>query len=91
MGILFIIFGCGVLVGPASTSVWWTGLLIGAVCLYDWSHKKWVGSVWIMGSCRSFLWLVAGSAAGAETMNQLSVCSLCVGGYVVGISLFARK
>ena len=91
MGILFILFGGGILVGPASTSVWWTGLLIGAVCLYDWCHKKWVGSVWIMGSCRSFLWLVAGSAAGAETMNQVIVGSLCVGGYVVGISLFARK
>jgi 4-hydroxybenzoate polyprenyltransferase len=44
-----------------------------------------------MGSCRTFLWLVAGSAGGAEIMDAVMVCSLCLGGYVVGISLFARN
>jgi 4-hydroxybenzoate polyprenyltransferase len=91
MGILFIIIGGGVLVGLSAASMLWTGLLIGAICLYDWCHKKWIGSVWIMGSCRTFLWLVAGSAGSAEIMNTVTVCSLCVGGYVVGISLFARN
>jgi 4-hydroxybenzoate polyprenyltransferase len=79
------------LVGLSAASILWTGLLIGAICLYDWCHKKWIGSVWIMGSCRTFLWLVAGSAGSAEIMNTVTVCSLCVGGYVVGISLFARN
>jgi 4-hydroxybenzoate polyprenyltransferase len=91
MGILFLVIGGGVLVGLSAASILWTGLLIGAVCLYDWCHKKWVGSVWIMGSCRTFLWLVAGSAGSAEIMNTVIICALCVGGYVVGISLFARN
>ena len=65
--------------------------LIGAVILYDWLHKKWVGSVWIMGSCRTFLWCVAASAGGLEISNPVWVGSLFVGAYVVGISLFARN
>ena len=67
------------------------GCLIGSVILYDWLHKKWVGSVWIMGSCRTFLWCVAASTGGLEISNPIWVCSLCVGAYVVGISLFARN
>ena len=43
------------------------------------------------GELPNFLWLVAGSAGSAEIMNTVTVCSLCVGGYVVGISLFARN
>ena len=91
MGTLFIVVGGAILVGLAAASPLWSVSLIGAVCLYDWCHKKWVGSVWIMGSCRIFLWLVAGSAGGAEIMDTVMVCSLCLGGYVVGISLFARN
>ena len=90
MGILFIVVGGGVLLVGLSSPLW-TTFLIGAVCLYDWCHKKWVGSVWIMGSCRTLLWLVAGSAGSAEIMDTVMVCSLCLGGYVVGISLFARN
>jgi 4-hydroxybenzoate polyprenyltransferase len=91
MGTLFIVVGGAILVALAAASPLWTGSLIAGVCLYDWCHKKWVGSVWIMGSCRTFLWLVAGSAGGAEIMDAVMVCSLCLGGYVVGISLFARN
>ena len=91
MGILFIVVGGAILLELAAASPLWTTFLIGAVCLYDWCHKKWVGSVWIMGSCRTLLWLVAGSAGGAEISDPVMVCSLCLGGYVVGISLFARN
>ena len=44
-----------------------------------------------MGSCRTFLWLTAASAGGMQIMNPVLVGSLCVGSYIVGISLFAPK
>ena len=39
-----------------------TGLLLGAVVFYDLYHKRWEGSVIIMGACRLLLYLVAASA-----------------------------
>ena len=91
VGGAFVLIGGLLLSGFASCSMPLVGCLIGSVILYDWLHKKWVGSVWIMGSCRTFLWCVAASAGGLEISNPIWVCSLCVGAYVVGISLFARN
>lgn len=91
VGILFLLIGGSVLVGVASCSLPLVGSLLGAVCLYDLVHKKWSGSVWVMGSCRTFLWLAAASAGGMEIMDPVLVGSLCIGMYVVGISLFARN
>lgn len=69
----------------------WVLLLVGAVLIYDILHKKWKGTVWIMGSCRTLLWLVAGTA-GHNSVLELNtlVLSIILGLYVVGISLFAR-
>ena len=91
VGIMFILIGGLLLLGLSFMSLPLVFCLIAAVLLYDWLHKKWIGSVWIMGSCRTFLWLVAASAGGTEISIPVWVGSLCVGGYVVGISLFARN
>ena len=91
VGIMFILIGGLLLLGLSSCSLPLVFCLIAAVLLYDWLHKKWIGSVWIMGSCRTFLWLVAASAGGQQISIPVWVGSLCVGGYVVGISLFARN
>ena len=91
VGIMFLLIGGLLLLGLSSCSLPLVFCLIAAVLLYDWLHKKWIGSVWIMGSCRTFLWLVAASAGGQQINIPVWVGSLCVGGYVVGISLFARN
>ena len=68
----------------------WLALLTTVILLYDAIHKKWSGSVWLMGSCRFFLWLTAASAAN-DDLAPLTLCwSGVVALYVVGISLFAR-
>ena len=90
-GIMFLLIGGLSLLGLSTCSLPLVVCLIAAVLLYDWLHKKWIGSVWIMGSCRTFLWLVAASAGGQQISIPVWVGSLCVGGYVVGISLFARN
>jgi UbiA prenyltransferase family protein len=40
-----------------------TGLLLGAIVFYDLYHKRWAGSVIVMGACRLLLYLMAASAA----------------------------
>ena len=37
------------------------------------------------------LWLTAASAGGMQIMNPVLVGSLCVGSYIVGISLFGAE
>lgn len=39
-----------------------TGLLLGAIVFYDLYHKRWEGSVIVMGACRLLLYLMAASA-----------------------------
>ncbi len=68
----------------------WLTLLVSVILLYDAIHKKWQGSVWLMGCCRFFLWLTAASAA-TQTMAPLTFCwAGIIALYVVGVSLFAR-
>ena len=84
MGGLILIFRAGC---PAL----WVLLLVVAVLVYDILHKKWKGSVWIMGSCRTLLWLVAGTAGDHSGLELNTVIiSTTLGLYVVGISLYAR-
>ncbi len=71
--------------------VWiWLVALTAVILLYDAVHKKWAGSVWLMGSCRFFLWLTAASAANEKLAPLTLAWSGVVALYVVGISLFAR-
>ncbi|WP_395742765.1 UbiA family prenyltransferase [Prosthecobacter sp.] len=39
-----------------------TGLLVGAIVFYDLYHKRWEGSVAVMGACRMLLYLMTASA-----------------------------
>ncbi len=38
------------------------GALMGAILFYNLYHKPWPGAVWVMGSCRTFLYLMTASA-----------------------------
>ena len=69
----------------------WLAVLAAVILLYDAIHKKWAGSVWLMGSCRFFLWLTAASAANENLAPLTFGWGGVVALYVVGISLFARN
>ena len=68
----------------------WLSLLTSLILLYDAVHKKWNGSVWLMGSCRFSLWITVASAANLEIAPLTFAWAGIVALYVVGISLFAR-
>ena len=67
----------------------WVLALVGAVLAYDLYHKPWAGSVLVMGSCRTFLYVAAASGAGGPTV-QVWKWGIVLGIYVVALSLVAR-
>lgn len=73
--------------------------LVGAIFLYDWLHKKWAGSVVIMGVCRGLVYFAAASAALASSpesslleSSAWPIWMMAVGMilYIAGITLTAR-
>lgn len=69
--------------------------LIAAILAYDWLHKKWKGSVFIMGLCRALVYMLGWTAARADM--QLSPTSpliyiLAAGSllYIAGLTFAAR-
>lgn len=90
VGFAELIAGSYLLLDFAEVSKVWLVALTVAILTYEAVHKKWSGAVWLMGSCRFFLWLLAASAAN-ESLAPLTIAwAGVVAFYVVGISLFAR-
>jgi len=91
----FLLGGFAMLVWGAGACSWLTGALVAAIVVYDLYHKPWLGSVFIMGSCRTFLYLASASAV-TGTLDLVSHAeviakAVALGGYVTGISLAARN
>ena len=57
-----MLFAGGVIALGFGANLQITGLLLGAVVFYDLYHKRWAGSVIVMGACRLLLYLMAASA-----------------------------
>lgn len=89
LGVALIVFGVGSLAG-AGVFVLWSLLLVAAVLVYDFLHKRWAPSVYVMGACRLLLYLCAASAAGEWWSLPVLVWGLAIGAYTVGITLVAR-
>ncbi|MCB1227503.1 MAG: UbiA family prenyltransferase [Verrucomicrobiales bacterium] len=85
-----LVAGAGVMIGPGGAAWSWVLGLVAVVLLYDAYHKPWAGSVWIMGACRTMLYLSAASSV-AESPLAVLAPALAIGAYVVGLSLVARR
>lgn len=69
--------------------------LVVMVILYDLVHKRWAGSVLLMGLCRALVYLGAGSAVASHTdaIDLPQKLHLIAGGavlYIAGLTLVAR-
>ncbi|HEY5232496.1 MAG TPA: UbiA family prenyltransferase [Verrucomicrobiae bacterium] len=67
--------------------------LVLAVCIviYDAMHKVFTASPWLMGLCRFWVYVIAGTA-GAEGLNGWPIwCGAALALYVVGLSCVARR
>ena len=65
-------------------------LLVAAIVLYDWMHKRTVLSPVLMACCRFLLYLLAGVAAGGGRDTALLWCAGALAAYIVGLSYLAR-
>lgn len=64
-------------------------VLIVLIMLYDWKHKQWNFSPWLMGGCRLLVYLTAGAVVGAWNPPVLAA-GICLLGYIAGITYVAR-
>ncbi|HEX9047360.1 MAG TPA: UbiA family prenyltransferase [Verrucomicrobiae bacterium] len=84
LGVLLLLV-CGWLAGFAAAAL--------ALCilLYDWTHKLFTASPWLMGGCRFWVYLIAG-ATGKSGLNGFVIFgAAALAFYVVGLSYIARR
>jgi len=63
----------------SGASVWITLVLVAAILFYDLYHKPWAGSVIVMGTCRTLLYLTAASAVDSSSWVASNVTSPLIG------------
>ena len=93
IGCLEMLGGAAILYFMAEVSAVYLVALCAVILAYDAVHKKWSGSVVLMGACRLFLWWTIASA-GTDFGNSLSplvyVWSIVLCFYIAGITFVAR-
>jgi 4-hydroxybenzoate polyprenyltransferase len=78
----------------AKASLVWVLPLVAAILAYDFLHKQWKGSVFIMGACRTFLYFAAASTAvdrGLGLNWPVVLWGLALLLYIAGLSFAARE
>jgi 4-hydroxybenzoate polyprenyltransferase len=78
---LFVLAGASPLVGVA---------LVAVIVLYDWLHKRWIGSVVLMAGCRVLLAMVVASLPGHSAGVAFWGWVAALFTYIVTLSLIAR-
>lgn len=92
LGIGWMLVGVALVVVFTHAGLGWLAALVAAILLYDWSHKKWSGAMWVMGACRTLVYLVAASSVTIEapTLAAVGTMGLGLGFYVAAITLLAK-
>ncbi|MFJ4142652.1 UbiA family prenyltransferase [Pseudomonas sp. NPDC089734] len=65
-------------------------LLLGFILAYNLLHKKYPHSVWLMGACRSALYLTAAASLSVPS-QPIWLCALLLGAYISGLTYLARQ
>lgn len=65
-------------------------LLLACILGYNLLHKKYAHSVWLMGACRSALYLTA-AASLAVPPEPIWLCAILLGVYISGLTYLARQ
>lgn len=79
-----------VLMALAGANPGWVAALVGAIVAYNWLHKRWEGSIWIMGACRMFLFVAAASVITPMPGSWVWFWAVGLLAYVAGVTLAAR-
>ena len=81
-GFMFILLG--------GAQLFFVLLLSVMIIAYNFLHKRWSHSVYIMGACRSFLYLACASAVSVNVLQSVFSWCVCLGLYTAGITVVAR-
>lgn len=84
-----MVAGLGMLMLAQASAIWVAALAV-TILLYDWVHKRWLGSVVLMAGCRVLLAFTIASLPGQRAGLAFGwwVAALLV--YIVSLSLIAR-
>lgn len=84
LGVFLLLF-CGPVAALAAL------LLVLFILLYDFTHKFFTASPWLMGACRFWVYVIAG-ATGAGGLNGWPIaCGVVLAFYIVGLSYVAKR
>lgn len=90
-----LVAGGAMFVWGAGACSWLTATLVAAIVAYNLYHKQWSGSIFVMGSCRTLLYLATASAVTGTLSwrehHETIMKAIALGGYIVGLSLVARR
>lgn len=89
VGALLMIAGLAMLV-LGGASAWWALALAATILLYDWIHKRWIGSVVLMAGCRVLLAVTLASLPGFAMPPRFLAWLAALFVYIVALSLIAR-
>ena len=67
-----------------------TAILLVCIILYDATHKVVTASPWLMGVCRFWVYVIAGSAGAAGVNGEPIWCGVALAGYVAGMGYLAQ-
>lgn len=81
--------GVGLLLA-AGASPAWAGALVATILVYDWIHKRWIGSVALMAGCRVLLACTIASLPEHTFPPVFLWWAGALFGYIVSLSLIAR-
>jgi len=84
VGILLLLL-CGKLAAIGAV------LLALFIVLYDFTHKFFMASPWLMGACRFWVYFIAGASAINGLNGFVVFGGVALAGYVVGLSYLARR
>lgn len=74
-----------------SEAMIYSAILLALIIAYDFLHKRFSLSIFLMGGCRSMVVLAAAVGADAEMFDRVAVLlAIALGLYIVGITIIAR-
>ncbi len=90
LGLAYLLIGSFAALWGAQGSLSYLVSLLAAILLYDYWHKRWVGSVFFMGACRACLCLLAASCVTGHLGWPTWLHAGVLFGYIVGLTFLAR-
>ncbi len=82
--------GLGLLIFVGASPLW-AASLAAVILAYDWTHKRWTGSVVLMAGCRVLLGITVASLPGHGLTPALLAWLAILFVYIAALSLLARR